>query len=135
MKLLQRPAPQGCVILWDTVGELAEAYRFSTAAFVGGSLVPLGGQNFLEALVNGVIPVTGPSWENFAWIGTEILASGLLKVADEWKQVANLLIKDIDHPLPHQKVLERADQFLKDHRGGTDIAYRQILNLLAQTVG
>ena len=132
---IQTSVPQGCIILWDTFGELAEAYRFSTAAFVGGSLAPLGGQNFLEALVNGVIPVTGPSWENFAWIGTEILASGLLKVAGDWKRVADLLIKDIDHPAPHQKVHERVGQYLKDRQGGTDIACRQILDMLEETDG
>jgi len=33
------------------------AYRFAQAAIVGGSLAPLGGQDFLEALINGLIPV------------------------------------------------------------------------------
>lgn len=127
---IQTSVPQGCIILWDIFGELAEAYRFSTAAFVGGSLAPLGGQNFLEALVNGIIPVTGPSWENFAWIGTEILESGLLKVAGDWKQVADLLIADIDHPVPHQKVRERVGQYLSDRQGGTQLACRHIMKLL-----
>jgi 3-deoxy-D-manno-octulosonic-acid transferase len=130
---IRTSVPQGCIILWDTFGELAEAYRFSAAAFVGGSLAPLGGHNFLEALVNGVIPVIGPSWENFAWIGTEVLTSGLLKVAADWKQVADLLIKDIDHPAPHQEVVTRVDQYLKNRRGGTEIACQQILNLLDET--
>ncbi|NNK85354.1 MAG: 3-deoxy-D-manno-octulosonic acid transferase, partial [Desulfobacterales bacterium] len=40
----------GTVILWDTFGELSHAYEMSKAAFVGGSLAPLGGQNFLEAI-------------------------------------------------------------------------------------
>jgi 3-deoxy-D-manno-octulosonic-acid transferase len=130
---IQASVPRGSIILWDIFGELGDAYRFSTAAFVGGSLAPLGGQNFLEALVSGVIPVIGPSWENFTWIGPEIPASGLLKVAGDWKQVADLLVKDIDHPSPHQKVLERVDQYLKDRRGGTDIACRHIIDLLEKT--
>ncbi len=130
---IQSSVPQGCVVLWDTFGELAAAYRFSTAAFVGGSLTPLGGQNFLEALVCGVIPVIGPSWENFAWVGPELPASGLLKVAEDWKQVADQLIKDIDHPAPQREVLERINEYLKDRRGGTQIACRQILKLLEET--
>ena len=127
---IQASVPQGCVILWDTFGDLSEAYRLSTAAFVGGSLAPLGGQNFLEALVCGIIPVIGPSWKNFAWAGTELPASGLLKVAEDWKQVADLLIRDIDQPAPHREVLERVNQYLKDRRGGTDIACRHILEML-----
>ncbi len=130
---IQSSVPQGCVVLWDTFGELADAYRFSTAAFVGGSLAPLGGQNFLEALVCGVIPVIGPSWENFAWVGAELPASGLLKVAEDWKQVADQLIKDIDHPAPHREVLERINEYLKDRRGGTDIACRHIIEQLEKS--
>ncbi len=125
--------PQGCIILWDTVGELADAYRFSTAAFVGGSLAPLGGQNFLEALVNGVIPVIGPSWHNFAWVGAELPASGLLKVAKDWQEVADQIIKDIDDPPSHQNVRQRVEQYLKDRRGGTDIACQHIINLLEKS--
>jgi 3-deoxy-D-manno-octulosonic-acid transferase len=68
---IQRHVPHGTVILWDTFGELPLAYELSKAAFVGGSLAPLGGQNFLEALTCGVVPVIGPSWENFAWVGQE----------------------------------------------------------------
>jgi len=129
---IQTPIPHGCIILWDTFGELTDAYRFSTAAFVGGSLAPLGGQNFLEALVSGVIPVIGPSWENFAWVGTGILTSGLLKVAGDWKEVADLLAEDIDHPTSHQEVVERARQYLKSRQGGTEMAFRQIIEMLEE---
>ena len=45
------PAAPGTVIIWDTFGELEKAYQHCQAAFVGGSLAPLGGQNFLEALI------------------------------------------------------------------------------------
>ena len=51
------PVAPGTVILWDTFSELTQAYNVARAAFVGGSLAPLGGQNFLEALACGVIPV------------------------------------------------------------------------------
>ncbi len=47
----------GTVILWDTFGELRDAYAVAKAAFVGGGLAPLGGQNFLEPLACG-----GPLW-------------------------------------------------------------------------
>ena len=127
---IKAPIPRGSIILWDTFGELSQAYRLSTAAFVGGSLAPLGGQNFLEALVSGIIPVIGPSWENFAWVGTGILTSGLLKVAGDWKEVADLIIKDIDNPASRQKVVEHAGRYLKDRQGGTEMACRQIIEML-----
>ena len=131
---IQTSVPPGLVILWDTFGELEDAYGFSTAAFVGGSLAPLGGQNFMEALVNGVVPIIGPSWHNFAWVGAELPASGLLKVAKDWQEAAELIIEDIDSPASRQKVKERVEQYLKDHRGGTDIACRQIIRHLEETI-
>ena len=129
----QTRIPPGAVILWDTFGELPTAYRYSTAAFVGGSLVPLGGQNFLETLACGVIPVIGPSWENFAWVGQDIITSGLLRVAKDWKEVAYLLEKDIDKPSSHQQVIERVHTYLKDRQGGTEMACRHIIDLLKRT--
>jgi len=120
----------GNVILWDTFGELLPAYRLAESAFVGGSLAPLGGQNFLEALVSGVIPITGPWWDNFAWVGQEIVESGLLRVAGDWKQVADLLLKDLAARLSRKDVIKAALQFIETRRGGTEKACRRIVACL-----
>jgi 3-deoxy-D-manno-octulosonic-acid transferase len=53
------------VILLDTIGELAAHYRLATVAFVGGSLVPVGGHNPLEPAGAGVPVVYGPHVRNF----------------------------------------------------------------------
>jgi 3-deoxy-D-manno-octulosonic-acid transferase len=118
--------PAGSVVLWDTFGELLPAYRHAKTAFIGGSLTPLGGQNFLEALVNGVLPVIGPSWENFAWVGSGIIEAGLLRVADDWRKVADLLLKDIDSPLHRQDIITEALHYIKTRQGGTKMACRHI---------
>jgi len=109
----------GTVILWDTFGELLQAYKICRSAFIGGSLAPLGGQNFLEALVSGVLPIIGPWWENFAWVGQEIIDCGLLRVAGNWQEVAGLLLKDMDSSPFRQDVIEAALEFIEKHRGGT----------------
>lgn len=119
-------APSGTVILWDTFGELPAAYQTAESAFVGGSLVPLGGQNFLEALSGGVLPVIGPWWENFAWVGPEIVSSGLLRVAADWREVAALLLKDMDRRPARSDVIEAALEFVDVRRGGTATASRLI---------
>jgi 3-deoxy-D-manno-octulosonic-acid transferase len=56
-----RPA----VVLLDTLGELAGLYRIARAAYIGGTLVPTGGHNPLEAMRFGVPVAVGPSMENF----------------------------------------------------------------------
>ncbi len=106
------------------------AYRQAQSAFVGGSLAPLGGQNFLEAPISGVIPVIRPSWENFAWVGQEIIDAGLLRVADDWRQAAALILQDMDAPRPRAAVIEAAKQFFETRQGGTDKAWRQIETML-----
>jgi 3-deoxy-D-manno-octulosonic-acid transferase len=120
----------GTVVLWDTVGELVSAYRFAKSAFVGGSLAPLGGQNFLEAIISGVIPVIGPSWENFAWVGPEIVDKGWLRVAQDWKEVAQILLEDFEHPTRHDEVIKGAINYIRRRQGGSDQACRQIETLL-----
>jgi 3-deoxy-D-manno-octulosonic-acid transferase len=118
------------VILWDTFGELSLAYKISRAAFVGGSLAPLGGQNFLEAIIYGVVPVIGPSWENFAWIGSEIVEKGFVRIAADWKEVMSILIEDLKKPKASDKVCDEANRYLKDRQGGTAIACRLIYDFL-----
>ncbi|GIW72485.1 MAG: 3-deoxy-D-manno-octulosonic acid transferase [Planctomycetota bacterium] len=64
-----RPAEGGeaqPVVLLDTVGELARLYAIATVAFVGGSLVPHGGQNMLEPAGLGKAVVFGPHVHNFS---------------------------------------------------------------------
>lgn len=55
------------VIIWNRFGDLKELYALAEAVFVGGTLAPLGGQNFLEALAEGAQPCLGPHIDNFAW--------------------------------------------------------------------
>ena len=121
-----RPVAPGTVILWDTFGELPLAYGLSKAAFVGGSLVPLGGQNFLEALTSGVLPIIGPYWENFAWVGSDIVSQELIRIASDWQEVADLLVEDFKKTPSHGKVRERALNYIKSRQGGTAHACRVI---------
>ncbi|HEX5768146.1 MAG TPA: 3-deoxy-D-manno-octulosonic acid transferase [Burkholderiales bacterium] len=60
------PAPAHRVFLGDTMGEMAFYYAAADVAIIGGSFMPLGGQNLIEALAAGVPVVLGPSMYNFA---------------------------------------------------------------------
>ena len=123
----------GQVVLWDRFGELGHAYGLARAAFVGGSLAPLGGQNFLEPLDAGLVPVTGPSWENFAWVGEEIVRAGLLFVETGWEKAAERLLAQVASPRPREEVRREARDFLEKKRGGTRITCERILALLHDT--
>lgn len=57
--------PSGHVLLVDTVGELGRLYSQADLVFIGGSLIPHGGQNMLEPVLFGKPTLYGPSWDNF----------------------------------------------------------------------
>jgi len=122
--------PPGTVIVWDVFGELAGAYALAGAAFVGGSLENLGGQNFLEPLVFGLKPIIGPYWKNFSWVGREIITSGLVReVADENELVSNLL-KAIDTDDARDQVIRQVQDFFRPRKGGTQQVCQQIIETL-----
>jgi len=62
------------------VGELASVYALANVAFVGGSLVPLGGHNILEPAQHGVAVLTGPHTFNFREIVRIFERGGGLRV-------------------------------------------------------
>lgn len=128
--LVDAPAGPGMIVLWDTFGELNAAYAAATAVFVGGSLAPLGGQNFLEPMINGVVPVIGPSWENFLWIGEAVFSADLVRKTPHWRAAAAELIRLIENPLPREDVQRRATTYIRQRQGGTKQACELILQAL-----
>jgi 3-deoxy-D-manno-octulosonic-acid transferase len=126
---ITRQSP-GSIIVWDVFGELAGAYALADAAFVGGSLENLGGQNFLEPLVFGLKPIIGPYWKNFAWVGREIIASGLVReVADE-NELATALLTAIDADVAKDEVIGQVQEFFRPRKGGTQRVCQEIINTL-----
>jgi 3-deoxy-D-manno-octulosonic-acid transferase len=72
----QDPGQDWDVLVLDTVGELWSAYDLGRAAFVGGSLIPLGGQNVLEPAFLGKPVLYGPHTQNFREETERLSASG-----------------------------------------------------------
>jgi 3-deoxy-D-manno-octulosonic-acid transferase len=121
----------GDVLLLDTVGELARVYALATVVFVGGSLVPTGGHNVLEAAVAGKAVVVGPHMENFQEIADGFRAAGALVQVDGaqalWPAIAALLA---DHGR-RAAVGERARSLVVKNRGGLATTARALAELLA----
>jgi 3-deoxy-D-manno-octulosonic-acid transferase len=92
-----RVEPDMQVLLVDTVGELLAFYAGADAAFVGGSLVPIGGHNLLEPAALGLPVLTGPSDFNGREIAARLTrAGGALRVADAHELAVRLdeLLRD-----------------------------------------
>jgi 3-deoxy-D-manno-octulosonic-acid transferase len=85
------------VMLVDTLGELATLYASADAAFVGGSLVPIGGHNLLEPAALGLPVLTGPSYFNGQEIAQALLARGAaleVKSAQELAAALRVLLAE-----------------------------------------
>jgi 3-deoxy-D-manno-octulosonic-acid transferase len=82
------------VVILDTRGELSRAYRDAVVAFVGGTLVPVGGHNLLEPAVWGIPVMFGPHTDHCAEVATLLSEAGggrrvtaveeLVACLDEW---------------------------------------------------
>lgn len=70
------------VYIGDTLGELAILYGTGQVAFVGGSLVPLGGHNVLEPAALGKPVLSGPFMENFADVVEPLQTAGALTLVE-----------------------------------------------------
>jgi 3-deoxy-D-manno-octulosonic-acid transferase len=90
-------APDTDIYLGDTLGELGLFYRLAGIAFVGGSLVPMGGHNPLEAALLDCAVLHGPDMSNCAAIARDLDASGAaltVRDADELAAAVARLLAD-----------------------------------------
>ncbi len=131
--LATEPAPAGSVIVWDLFGELAAAYQQAEAAFVGGSLYPEGGgHNLIEPLVAGIRPVTGIHWQDFAWLGQEVVELGLVEEVNNGRELTAALLARLEHGENRESNTGKAEQYLAAKRGGTATTCGEIIKLLQE---
>jgi 3-deoxy-D-manno-octulosonic-acid transferase len=106
-------------ILGDSMGEMAAYYAAADVAFIGGSLLPHGGQNFIEACAVGTPVLLGLHTYNFAEAAEHAIASGAaVRVADAAaleREVTRLLADDG----LRLQMAERALEFSAAHQGAT----------------
>lgn len=79
------------VYLGDTLGELLMLYAAGDVAFVGGSLVPIGGHNLLEPAALGLPVLTGPNFFNAEDIARLLIDRGAVEVVTEPAMLAGRL--------------------------------------------
>ena len=127
------PVPADCrFLLGDSLGEMAAYYAVADCAFVGGSLLPLGGQNLIEACAMGVPVLVGPHTFNFAQAAAEAVAAGAaLRVgnADELVIEAGRLLGDT---VKRDAMKQAGIAFCNRHRGATDRILAICERLLAE---
>ena len=107
------------VILLDTHGELASLYAVADVALLGGTLVPVGGHNPLEAAAGSVPTVSGPHLHNLRDTAAVLQASGALVPAADPEEAAALLARLLANPGESSRRGEAARCALEQHAGAT----------------
>ncbi|HYA41790.1 MAG TPA: 3-deoxy-D-manno-octulosonic acid transferase [Syntrophobacteraceae bacterium] len=99
------------VYVLDTLGELARIYAVCDIAFLGGSLVPIGGHNPLEAIAQGAAVCWGPHFFNFAEVERALLAAGCATRVCSELELSDFLLKTLSDPVVISKMAKAAGDF------------------------
>jgi len=113
------PAPEDRVHLGDTMGEMDFYYGAADVAVIGGSFVPRGGQNLIEACAAGVPVVIGPSSFNFAQTTRLALAAGAALQAGDAAAAIRQAVALLADPRRQAAMGEAGRKFCEAHRGAT----------------
>ena len=120
------------IIVIDVIGELFKVYSLATVVFCGGSLVPKGGQNILEAAAWGKVVLYGPSMEDFSQEkeALERVGAGITVTN------ADAFLRDMDMLMAHPDILrdrgEAGRQMVRANMGASRRYAGLIMSLLEE---
>jgi len=118
------------VYLADTMGELKMLYAASDVAFVGGSMVPVGGHNILEAAAVGTPVLFGPYMANFKEIAEGVLRQdAAIQCQDEGEIINSMIALYVDAEY-RQSLVEKGKVFVRQNQG----AITRIFDMLIQDI-
>ncbi len=125
-----RSRPRPCeVLVVDTLGELRALYALAEVAFVGGTLVPVGGHNLLEPACLGVPVTFGPYCESIRNLAIEFIENrGGLKVEPDPQKIALAWANVIENRNPMSKA---AEQIFFNHQGAAERIVRVISSYIS----
>ncbi|MDE3181141.1 MAG: 3-deoxy-D-manno-octulosonic acid transferase [Acidobacteriota bacterium] len=120
------------VLLLDSLGELAGIFELASVVFIGGSLVPTGGHNLIEAAVWGKPVIFGPHMENFRDAARLLLeAHGAIQAAD-WTALAAAILKLLGDEAERRRMGEAARNVTERESGATARILDHIASLLGE---
>jgi 3-deoxy-D-manno-octulosonic-acid transferase len=126
-RLDSRPLDEGEVLLVDSMGELPGLFARAAVAFVGGSLVPVGGHNLLEPILAGRPVLFGPHTENAREAAALALGSGAGRRVADGADLARTAIQALRDPVSWRVGAEAGRKALERHRGTAERSVELIM--------
>jgi 3-deoxy-D-manno-octulosonic-acid transferase len=108
------------IYLLDTLGELPPFYAAGDVAFVGGSLVPIGGHNLLEPAALSLPIVAGPHNFNSADIAKLLIAGGAVRIVHDAREAAAVIAELLADPAARAQMGARGRKAVDDNRGALE---------------
>lgn len=127
------PDSQQQVLLGDTLGELSLLYGLADVAFIGGSLIPRGGHNMLEAALWAIPLACGPYMENFLQLHEDLSACGALQTLHTAQELADFFLHCQTHTEVAKTMGNAGHNYLTANQGALHNIERAIVNLINST--
>jgi 3-deoxy-D-manno-octulosonic-acid transferase len=108
------------VVLGDSVGEMPAYYAACDVAFIGGSLLPYGAHNFIEASAVGKPVLLGPHTYNFAEAAARAIEAGAASSVDDVQALTSAAAALLADDAARARMSERALEFSRAYQGATD---------------
>jgi 3-deoxy-D-manno-octulosonic-acid transferase len=121
-------------VLGDSMGEMAAYYQACDLAFVGGSLLPYGGQNLIEACALGVPVLLGPHTYNFAQAAEAAVASGAALRVETAQQAAVTARELLQDTARRERMSGAGLRFCYAHQGATARTLELVEEAMAKAV-
>lgn len=119
------------ILLGDTMGEMFAYYAACDLAFIGGSLLPLGGQNLIEACAVGKPVLFGPHMFNFQIVSDDALAAGAALRVSDAASMLTTAAELLGNQAALQGMAHKAQAFALQHQGATARTMALIAPLLS----
>jgi len=107
------------VILGDTMGELRKFYNLATIAFVGRTLVPMGGSDVMEVAALGKPVIVGPHVFNFADAVQKLIVAGAAIKVEAPEKLAGVIEELLTDPAKIDAMSEAAKKVVISNQGAT----------------
>ena len=110
--------------LIDEIGHLEDLFSLGNIAFIGGSLIPRGGQNFLEAVKFSLPISSGNSFYNFQEIAEDLISMEILEVAHSPQEIRDIWKRQLS--FASEKIIEKTESYLKERQGASLRAFKYL---------
>ena len=126
------PPANGTILLGDSMGEMAMYYAAADLALIGGSLLPFGAQNLIEACAVGTPVLLGPSTFNFMQAANDALAAGAALRVENAAQALLAFDQLSRDEVRRAAMAAAAREFAAAHRGATQRTVAMIRGVLTE---